>query len=106
MLDFLEGPSIAFKQRLTAMEKLATPQLSHFHRRLCPEALLLLGVALVFCTTRIATADGEFNHRGTILITNQFNNRVIKIDPPVKIVWHFGNVPPNFSANSIAATTD
>src|SRR5260370_23052519 len=104
MLDFLEGPPIAFKQRLTPMKRLATPQLSHFHRRLCPEALLLLGVALVFCTTRIATADGEFNHRGNILITDQFNNRVIEIDPAGKIVWHFGNGPNDFSANSLVGT--
>jgi hypothetical protein len=88
------------------MKRLATPQLSHFHRRLCPEALLLLGVALVFCTTRIATADGEFNHRGNILITDQFNNRVIEIDPAGKIVWHFGNGPSDFSANSIVGTND
>jgi hypothetical protein len=106
MLDFLEGPSIAFKQRLTPMKKLATPQQSHFHRRLCPEALLLFGVALVFCTTRIATADGEFNQRGNILITDQFNNRVIEIDRAGKIVWHFGNGPTDFSANSIVGTND
>jgi hypothetical protein len=106
MLDFLEGPSIAFKQRLTPMKKLATPQQSHFHRRLCPEALLLFGVALVFCTTRIATADGEFNQRGNILITDQFNYRVIEIDRAGKIVWHFGNGPTDFSANSIVGTND
>jgi hypothetical protein len=106
VLDFLEGPSIAFKQRLTAMKRLSPPQLSHFHRRLCPEALLLLGVALVFCTTRIATANDEFNHRGNILITDQFNNRVIEIDPAGKIVWHFGNGPSDFSADSIVGTND
>jgi hypothetical protein len=88
------------------MKRLSPPQLSHFHRRLCPEALLLLGVALVFCTTRIATANDEFNHRGNILITDQFNNRVIEIDPAGKIVWHFGNGPSDFSADSIVGTND
>jgi hypothetical protein len=88
------------------MKKLVTPQLSHFRRRLCPGALFLLGVALVFGTTRIATAQSEFNHRGNILVTDQFNNRVIEIDPAGNIVWHFGNGPTDFTANSIVGTND
>ena len=106
MLDFLEGPSIAFKQRLTAMKKLTTPPLSHFHRKLVPKALLLIGVALFFCTTRIAIAGDGFNTPGNILIADQFNNRVIEIDPVGLIVWHFGKGPKNFTAASIVGTND
>jgi len=36
-------------------------------------------------------APGEFNHPGDLLITDQFNNRVVEIDPLTKqIVWSFG----------------
>jgi len=88
------------------MKRSASPQLSRIHRRLCSEALLLLGVALVFSTTRMAIADGEFNHRGNILIADQFNNRVIEIDRAGNIVWHFGIGPKDFSPNSIIGTND
>ena len=88
------------------MKKHVTLQLSNFRRRLCPGALFLLGAALVFSTTRIATADGVFNQPGNILIADQFNNRVIEIDPAGGIVWHFGIGPNDFSANSIVGTND
>jgi len=86
--------------------KKTTPQPAYFHRRLRSEALLLVGVALVFCTARVATADREFNQRGNILIADQFNNRVIEIAPDGEIVWHFGNGPTDFTANSIVGTND
>jgi hypothetical protein len=37
-------------------------------------------------------APGQFNHPGDLLITDQFNNRVVEIDPLTKqIVWSFGS---------------
>jgi hypothetical protein len=72
-------------------------------------ASLLFGIGLVFCTGGIASAEsgeGGFNQPGNILITDQFNNRVIEIDPAGKIVWHFGNGPADTSANSIVGTND
>ena len=44
--------------------------------------------------------------KGNILITDQFNNRVIEIDPAGNIVWQFGNGPHDASANAIAGTND
>jgi outer membrane protein assembly factor BamB len=43
---------------------------------------------------------------GNILITDQFNNRVIEIDPAGNIVWRFGNGPGDTSANAIVGTND
>ena len=51
-------------------------------------------------------ADGGFNQPGNILITDQFNNRVIEINPAGKIVWHFGIGPNDLSARSIIGTND
>ena len=52
------------------------------------------------------TSNAVFNQPGNILITDQFNNRVIEIDPAGNIVWHFGNGPGDTSANAIAGTND
>jgi hypothetical protein len=48
----------------------------------------------------------DFNDPGNILIADQFNNRVIEIDPAGHIVWHFGLGPNDVSANSIIGTND
>jgi hypothetical protein len=63
-------------------------------------------IAVLFFGVTSALADGEFNRRGNILITDQFNNRVIEINRSGKIVWHFGNGPNDESANSIIGTND
>src|SRR5712692_2362755 len=52
------------------------------------------------------TTNSKFNQMGNILITDQFNNRVIEIDPAGNIVWQFGNGPGDTSANAIAGTND
>ena len=51
-------------------------------------------------------AQSTFNQPGNILITDQFNNRVIEIDPRGNIVWQFGNGPGDTSANAIVGTND
>jgi hypothetical protein len=53
-----------------------------------------------------AGAGSGFNTPGNILITDQFNNRVIEIDPVGNIVWQFGTGPGDTSANAIAGTND
>jgi len=50
--------------------------------------------------------QGGFNTPGNILITDQFNNRVIEIDPAGTIVWQFGNGPADTSAHAIVGTND
>ena len=51
-------------------------------------------------------SSGTFNQPGNILITDQFNNRVIEIDPAGNIVWQFGNGPGDTSASAIVGTND
>jgi hypothetical protein len=52
------------------------------------------------------TTNSGFNQAGNILITDQFNNRVIEIDRAGNIVWQFGNGPGDTSANAIVGTND
>src|SRR5713226_3374335 len=52
------------------------------------------------------TTNSKFNQVGNILITDQFNNRVIEIDPAGNIVWQVGNGPGDTSANAIVGTND
>src|SRR5215471_371730 len=67
---------------------------------------LVVTIGVILCTGLIANAQSGFNKHGNILITDQFNNRVIEIAPTGAIVWHFGNGPDNVSANSIVGTND
>jgi hypothetical protein len=48
-----------------------------------------------------------FNQRGNILISDQFNNRVIEVDPVSKaIVWQFGNGSSVAGPHSVVAPND
>ena len=49
---------------------------------------------------------GHFNKKGNILISDQFNNRVIEIRPSGEIIWQFGLGPNDFSADSILGVND
>ena len=66
-------------------------------------AAVVTGSALLFWPVHAAS---QFNQPGNILITDQFNNRVIEIDPDGNIVWQFGNGPGDTSANAIVGTND
>jgi hypothetical protein len=48
----------------------------------------------------------EFNRKGNILIADQFNNRVIEINPQGTIIWQFGLGPSDFSPASIVGCND
>src|SRR6267142_4607476 len=70
--------------------------------------LISVGVMII---ASVASADNltlnrQFNQRGNILIADQFNNRVIEINPSGKIVWSFGRGPNDFSAKSIIGVND
>lgn len=73
-------------------------------------AILLASTIIVsmmpVVAARATISASSFNHLGNILITDQFNNRVIEIDPSGNIVWQFGNGPHDASANAIAGTND
>jgi hypothetical protein len=50
---------------------------------------------------------GGFNQPGNIVIADQFNNRVIEIDPAThKIPWQFGNGSSTPGPHSIVGTND
>lgn len=62
-------------------------------------AATLLCSALVFSSlafyARLAHASGDaFNQPGNVLISDQFNNRVIEVDRQHNIVWSFGSGNP------------
>jgi len=68
--------------------------------------LALAAFPSAFATSTTKTTNGGFNQPGNILITDQFNNRVIEIDHAGNIVWQFGNGPHDASANAMAGTND
>jgi hypothetical protein len=54
----------------------------------------------------LAAGKSGFNQPGNYLIADQFNNRVIEVDPSGTIVWQFGLGPTDFSTASIIGTND
>jgi hypothetical protein len=80
--------------------------------------LLLLAGAFAACSdvnapnahpighAAVAPIRSTFNTPGNILITDQFNNRVIEIDPVGNIVWRFGNGSADHGPTSIVGTND
>src|SRR5215472_10570372 len=68
--------------------------------------LIPLVAAVAFACLPGMSAGGQFNTPGHILITDQFNNRVIEIDPAGTIVWSFGSGHGNTSAGAIVGTND
>src|SRR5258708_15414335 len=70
-------------------------------------ATVFIGSAILLSVTA-STGQGssKFNHPGNILITDQFNNRVIEIDPAGNIVWQFGGGPANVGPTAIVGTND
>src|SRR6267378_4408498 len=80
-----------------------------FKNYLLASAIVFLALAAfpsVFATSAPKINNGRFNQPGNILITDQFNNRVIEIDRAGNIVWQFGNGPGDHSANAITGTND
>jgi hypothetical protein len=55
---------------------------------------------------RARLADRAINRPGNILISDQFNNRVIETDPSGNIVWSFGRGPTDFTERSIIGVND
>src|SRR5260370_12018968 len=61
---------------------------------------------LLSVTASKGQSPSKFNKPGNILITDQFNNRVIEIDPSGNIVWQFGSGPGNSTPSAIIGTND
>ena len=85
-------------------------------RSLFPLSSLLAGVAAaaLVAGAPAALADdwgdmnrmGRFNRPGNVLISDQFNNRVIEVDRKGNIVWQFGLGPTDFTAASVIGVND
>ena len=67
---------------------------------------LAAAVAAASCLAATEAMAGSFNMPGNVLIADQFNNRVIEVDPAGQIVWSFGLGPHNFTSNSIVGVND
>jgi hypothetical protein len=68
--------------------------------------VFIVGAFLLSGTVSNGQSSSKFNQPGNILITDQFNNRVIEIDPAGNIVWQFGGGPGNTTASAIIGTND
>jgi hypothetical protein len=80
-----------------------TPRLSRVGIASC---VCMFAAILFFGTALKGRSGGEFNHPGNILITDQFNNRVIEIDPAGDVVWQYGGGPANVGPTAIVGTND
>jgi outer membrane protein assembly factor BamB len=71
-------------------------------------AAAVLGLIMLTHGTTLSAGDsGEFNKKGHIVIADQFNNRVIEIDPEThKVVWQFGDESSFPGPHSIVGTND
>jgi len=69
--------------------------------------ILLAGFILATGTSIQAAEHDGFNKKGNIVIADQFNNRVIEIDPETHNgVWTFGDGSSTPGPNSIVGTND
>jgi hypothetical protein len=67
----------------------------------------LATMVLTLFAASLASATSVYNQRGNILISDQFNNRVIEVDPVSKnIVWQFGNGSSVAGPHSVVAPND
>jgi hypothetical protein len=65
------------------------------------------GWLIVACSLSAFAQGNHFNTRGNILISDQFNNRVIEVNPKNhKIVWHFGNGSSTAGPHSVVGVND
>jgi outer membrane protein assembly factor BamB len=64
-------------------------------------------LAVVLACTVIASADDHYNKHGNILIADQFNNRVLEVDPETnEIIWSFGDGSSTAGPTSVVAPND
>jgi hypothetical protein len=71
-------------------------------------SVLLVGFATVTLLPVLpSAAASEFNDQGNIVIADQFNNRIIEVDPRThRIVWQFGNGSDTAGPHSVVGPND
>ncbi len=55
---------------------------------------------------KFAAVAGKFNTKGNVLISDQFNNRVIEVAPDGAIIWQYGVGPSDNTASSPLGVND
>ena len=68
--------------------------------------LTTTGALAAIAGPALADERSDFNQPDNYLIADQFNNRVIEVDPSGNIVWQFGLGPTDFSAASVIGCND
>ncbi len=68
--------------------------------------LSALGTAALLCVVETPAVTGSFNQPGNILISDQFNNRVIETNPQGNILWQYGLGPNDLTASSPLGVND
>lgn len=63
-------------------------------------------IALALITGWQYSSEGEFNQPGNILISDQYNNRVIEVDRNGNIVWQFGDGSAVAGPTSVVGPND
>ena len=64
-------------------------------------------VAVVLACSVAAAAGEHYNKQGNILIADQFNNRVLEVDPQTnEIIWSFGDGSSTAGPTSVVAPND
>jgi hypothetical protein len=64
-------------------------------------------VVLILGIVNCVYASPSYGDPGNLLISDQFNNRVIEVDPQTGvIIWQYGNGPNDFSDNSPLGVND
>jgi len=63
--------------------------------------------AVVFACSVAATAADRYNQPGNILIADQFNNRILEVNPQThEIIWSFGDGSSTAGPTSVVAPND
>ena len=70
------------------------------------EKLALAALAVLGVSAPAFASEGDFNRDGNLLISDQFNNRVIEITPSGRIAWQFGLGPNDVSVGSPIGVND
>src|ERR1700688_901849 len=67
----------------------------------------MIFVAAACSSVAVQAQESGFNKSGNILISDQFNNRVIEVNPNNhRIVWHFGNQSSVGGPHSVVGVND
>lgn len=68
---------------------------------------LAFSIVMSCCFAALAQDKDDFNRPGNILISDQFNNRVVEVDPQShRVVWSFGDGSSVAGPHSIVAVND